>query len=153
LLISEIGSFLISDYTSANLSFANLTNTYFEGSNFNQSNLKSANLTGTTFDYSDLTEADFSDVTLDRSKLIQSSLQGTILNNAQIGNSTLLNLDLSEARGLDTLVHNGSSIIDLSTMCKSKGAIPEVFLRGCGMSVEYLAALELMQREIRGIES
>jgi hypothetical protein len=51
---------------------------------------------------------------------------------------------LSRTIGLETLIHQGPSSIGIDTIYKSKGKIPHVFLRGCGVPenfIEYMASL------------
>jgi hypothetical protein len=47
-------------------------------------------------------------------------------------------LDLREVEGLESLRHSGPSEISLSTIYRSKGQIPEVFLRGCGVPEDFI---------------
>jgi uncharacterized protein YjbI with pentapeptide repeats len=42
-------------------------------------------------------------------------------------------VDLSAAKGLETVEHRGPSTVGIDTIYKSGGKIPEVFLRGCGV--------------------
>ena len=42
-------------------------------------------------------------------------------------------VDLSKVSGLEQIEHTNPSFIDSDTIYKSKGLIPEVFLRGCGV--------------------
>ncbi len=49
-----------------------------------------------------------------------------------MGHTYFADIDLSEARGLDIIDHRTPSTIDIDTIYKSKGKIPEIFLRGCG---------------------
>ncbi len=53
-------------------------------------------------------------------------------------------VDLSAAKGLDTVQHEGPSKIGIDTLYKSKGKIPEVFLRGCGVPDEFIAYIGSM---------
>jgi len=39
---------------------------------------------------------------------------------------------------LETIVHKGPSSIDIHTIYESRGKIPEVFLRGCGVPDEFI---------------
>jgi len=59
--------------------------------------------------------------------------------------STILaNVDLSEVHGLDLVKHFGPSSIGIDTVFRSKGKIPEVFLRGAGVPeifITYLPSL------------
>jgi hypothetical protein len=53
-------------------------------------------------------------------------------------------VDLTSAKGLDTVIHMGPSHIGIDTIYKSRGKIPEVFLRGCGVPetfIEYMRSL------------
>ena len=49
-------------------------------------------------------------------------------------------VDLSSVNGLDAMFHEGPSTIGIDTIHKSRGKIPEVFLRGCGGLDESLSA-------------
>ena len=58
--------------------------------------------------------------------------------------TTFADVDLSTVKGLDTVEHLGPSTIGIDTIYKSRGNIPEVFLRGCGVPdtfIEYMASL------------
>ncbi len=46
--------------------------------------------------------------------------------------------DLSTARGLETVRHEFPSTIGIDTIYNSKGNIPEVFLRGCGVPEDFI---------------
>lgn len=53
-------------------------------------------------------------------------------------------MDLSQTRGLDALYHQGPTTIGIDTVYRSRGEIPEVFLRGCGVPdnyIEYMCSL------------
>lgn len=53
-------------------------------------------------------------------------------------------VDLRDVVGLDTVVHYGPSSLGLDTIELSQGQIPDIFLRGCGVSdrlIEYLPSL------------
>ena len=55
-----------------------------------------------------------------------------------------VDVDLSVAKGLETVKHDGPSTIGIDTIYKSHGKIPEVFLRGCGVPenfIEYMQSL------------
>ncbi len=54
------------------------------------------------------------------------------------------NVDLSEAKGLETVVHAGPSTIGIDSIFRSKGKIPEIFLRGAGVPegfINYMKSL------------
>ena len=131
------------DLYSANLSEADLSWTDLSNSTLIRSNLSSASLVGT-----DLTETDLTKVNLADANLFSSILLGTIINEtifkntnltgALFGGTLLSNLDLSGIVGLDAIDHDGPSSIDLSTLYKSQGNIPEIFLRGAGVPENFI---------------
>lgn len=49
------------------------------------------------------------------------------------------NIDLQQVKGLDSLHHRGPSSIAIDTITLSQGKIPEVFLRGAGLSDTFIA--------------
>jgi len=97
----------------------------------------------------DLFRADLSGTYLNRAhlfgaNLIGANLNGTHLNiadlfQAGVGDTIFTNIDLSVCKGLESLNHVGPSSIGIDTLYKSKGNIPEVFLRGCGLPDEFIA--------------
>jgi hypothetical protein len=46
------------------------------------------------------------------------------------------------ARGLETVQHLGPSSIAIDTICRSKGQIPESFLRGCGVPDDFITFMK-----------
>ena len=102
------------DLTSADLRGTNLTDTNFSGANLTGSSLFGAGLEGTNFSKTNLQDADFQRI--------------------ELGAVIFSDTDLSIAKGLASMYHVSPSEISFSTLHKSKGRIPEKFLRGCGMS-------------------
>lgn len=62
-----------------------------------------------------------------------SEFQDTRFDLAILGMTKFGSNDLSTIIGLDTVDHTSPSVIGIDTIYKSKGDIPEVFLRGCGV--------------------
>jgi hypothetical protein len=121
------------DLTKAILRMASLCGADFHEADFHEAYLYEAHLIG-----ADLSEADLSEANLNRAHLNGADLSGAILRDTVIGNS-----NLTGAKGLDTCVHHGPSILDHLTLAKS-GQIPLPFLRGCGLPdplIEYLPSL------------
>jgi hypothetical protein len=123
-----------------NLSFAQLG-----GCDLHRGNLWEADLGG-----ANLWPANLSGAMLGRADLGGANLSGAILSGAYlnesnffmatVGYTTFGYSDLSEVVGLEDVKHGGPSTIGIDTITKSKGRIPEVFLRGCGLSdadIEY----------------
>src|SRR5262249_926187 len=48
-------------------------------------------------------------------------------------------VDLSGVKGLESVEHKGPSTIGIDTILHSRGMIPEVFLRGCGVPDVWIA--------------
>jgi uncharacterized protein YjbI with pentapeptide repeats len=97
----------------ANLNRAILNGAILNGAILNGANLNGANLTRAIFDRADIAKADF--------------------NEACINNTILVDIDLRFARGLENLRHDGPSTISIDTIYRSKGNIPDAFLRGSGI--------------------
>ena len=55
-----------------------------------------------------------------------------------VGLTTFGRFDLGSVKGLETVRHLGPSTIGIDTIYKSKGNIPEVFLRGCGVPEDFI---------------
>jgi hypothetical protein len=62
---------------------------------------------------------------------------GAIMSNTIFGN-----VDLSEAVGLETVVHGGPSTIGIDSIFRSKGKIPEIFLRGAGVPEGFITFMK-----------
>jgi hypothetical protein len=60
------------------------------------------------------------------------------------GYSRFSNLDLSETKGLESIQHRTPSTLGTDTLIRSRGKIPEAFLKGCGLPdawIDYLPSL------------
>lgn len=107
----------------ANLSRANLLETDLSGANLSGAHLAGANLIN----------ANLSGANLKGAYLIGTKLHGANLSGAMMGRTILADVDLSTVRGLDEVNHLGPSSIGADTLYRSKGALPESFLRGAGL--------------------
>jgi uncharacterized protein YjbI with pentapeptide repeats len=120
------------DLSSANLSSANLS-----GANLSSANLSGANLSGAILIVTKLIGAKLIGANLSRANLSGADLSGANLSGANVTSTTfgltiLADVDLSDARGLDTVNHERRSSLGLDTFFNSNGNIPEVFLKGVG---------------------
>jgi uncharacterized protein YjbI with pentapeptide repeats len=142
----------------ANLSGADLANANLSGVKLSRADLSGANLNGAKLwnadlSWADLRGADLSDGNLPRATLFLTNLSGARLSEARLTATDLtgadlhtadftraiadgarfVDVDLSAAKGLEEVEHEGPSTIGIDTLYKSRGEIPEAFLRGCGL--------------------
>lgn len=147
------------DLSRARLSSRNLVNVDLRDANLSHAVLdkvilKSASLSGAQLMHASLSEAALDDVHLIGANLVGVSLLyanlvdvelgRANLSEAVIGSTTLANIDLSTVIGLDTVIHIAPSTIGVDTIYRSRGKIPEEFLRGCGVPdglVTYMRAI------------
>jgi hypothetical protein len=79
-----------------------------------------------------LVEANLSRAQLGDLNLSQAQLSGTVFGDS----------DLTSVVGLETVVHRGPSTIGIDTVYRSKGRIPELFLRGCGAPEDFIVYMK-----------
>jgi uncharacterized protein YjbI with pentapeptide repeats len=117
----------------ANLSGAELTYASLEGANLREADLRNANLEHAALSFADLFGAALESANLRGGRVTQTSFAA-----AHFSFVLLADIDLSEAKGLDTVKHDGPSTIGIDTIYRSGGNIPEVFLRGCGVPDDFI---------------
>lgn len=127
------------DLRKADLHEVALSRIDFRRTNLDGANLRGANLRAALFDYASLCQTDLSnaklrDVSLHRTFFKETILQHTNFHKASLLDTAFLNVDFSEAINLDTVIHDGSSIIGIDTIQRSKGNVPDIFLSGAGVS-------------------
>jgi hypothetical protein len=93
--------------------------------------------------FPDLTFADLRGLDLSGVGLVGANLYGAQLANANFFHVTMSltnigNVDLSEVKNLESVIHLTSSTIGIDTIYKSGGKIPEKFLRGCGVPEDFI---------------
>jgi hypothetical protein len=101
--------------------------------------LRNADLTGTNLGVTQLIDVDLRGADLRGADLWRANLSRTDFSAAWTYATKFADVDLSTAKGLDTIRHDGPSTIGIDTISKSRGKIPEVFLRGCGVPDEFIA--------------
>jgi uncharacterized protein YjbI with pentapeptide repeats len=121
------------------LSEADLVLAKFSGADLSRANLSSAwlaraDLSGANLGGADLRGAKLMDANLMDANLMDAYLRGSNCSEVMVGGTVFVDLDLRQAAGLDDVYHVGPSTIGTNTLTKSVGKIPEVFLRGCGLS-------------------
>jgi hypothetical protein len=124
LLANLAGANLVgTDLTLADLRASHLVNANFENAVLLEANLRDAVLDSANLRNALIAYANFSNANLSGVNLSKASCQGTIF----------ADVDLSAVKGLKSVKHEDSSTIGINTLYKSKGKIPEEFLRGCGV--------------------
>ncbi len=136
-----------SDLTEATLLSAKVKNGKLMGASFVKGNLRwadlhGADLSGADLRSSDLSRVHFTDANLRGANLYGATLRSATLTRARFGETVLSDLDLADAVGLDTIEHAAPSTIGLDTIYRSKGQIPESFLRGCGVPENFIAYMK-----------
>jgi hypothetical protein len=116
-----------------------------------------ADLSGAKLTTADLRRASLYGANLRGAHLSEANLTGAYLlssnfSNAQIGATVFGNSDLSEVIRLEDVRHYGPSSISTDTFSLSKGKIPEVFLRGCGLSDWEIEEVKLYDPELSNEE-
>ncbi len=141
------------------LSETDLTEATLQGADLRGAKLRGANLYGTRLDRANLSGASLHMANLRETSLREANLHGAYLQGAYLsganlegvdftrvtcGDTVFDDIDLSLTTGLKTIEHRGPSGITTRTLYRSRGQIPEVFLRGCGVPeimITYLPAL------------
>jgi hypothetical protein len=125
------------------LAGADLEGAELNGVNLSDANLRGADLSAAALHYADLTGADLSNADLRAAAIGWANLNGARLDGARLdvvemNNVSLGNVDLSAVKGLDTVRHIAPSTIGIDTVYRSKGNIPERFLRGAGVPENFI---------------
>lgn len=127
------------DLTRANLRRAELNGASFREATLRGADMSGADLSGADFAGADLSGANFGDARLDWADFTGSTMTFV----------TFASVDLSLARGLDSVVHLGPSTIGIDTVQNSGGAISEAFLKGAGVTDELIAFIRAMAGAIQ----
>ncbi len=135
------------DLTGADLRDAVVIDSFMSNAKVNSARLNRANLSGAMLKAADLSGADLREASLERAHLIEANLyaaklDGSIFANAMVGKTTFDHNDLSTVKGLETVHHVGPSVIGIDTIYRSKGTIPESFLRGCGVPEDFITFIK-----------
>jgi hypothetical protein len=122
----------------ADLRGAILNNALIVKADFSEARLSDASLLGAFVYASNFKKAHLDRVFLGHMTLQETIFEGAIFSGAEIGGTTFTSIDLSEINGLETVNHFGPSHISIDTLYRSRGEIPEVFLRGCGVPENFI---------------
>lgn len=133
-----------SDFRNADLSETIFDKALLSKLNFQKANLSTSQVLFVYCPLSDFEGANFTDAHLLDSCFFACNLTNTNFEESRFGGITIADCDLSKAIGLEKVRHKGPSTIGLDTVLRSKGQIPEVFLRGAGVPddvIKYIPSL------------
>lgn len=145
------------NFDKANLSEATLIGSVLANADLEHANLFRADLSSTDLSLASLIIADLTQANLCQASLVGVDLTRTILTGADFTGTDLsqayVNLtvfgdvDLSKAKGLETIDHRGPSTIGIEAFYRSKGKIPEVFLRKTGVPESFITYIRSLAIE------
>jgi len=136
----------------ADLSAANVSQTDLRHANLVNANLFRGNLTLSDLTGADLSGAAMRGAFLPGANLAMAEVRGVEIGRALAARTIFADVDLSEVRGLDSVVHHYPSTIGVDTLFKSKGKIPDVFLSGCGVPDELIVQLPAIIGSMKPIQ-
>jgi hypothetical protein len=124
--------------SAADLSKASLGGANLFGADLSGANLGGAILYGTILSAANLNFANLSGANLFLANLWSARLDHANFDKAMVGSTTFGGVDLSSCSGLDSVQHLAPSTIGVDSIIRSKGRIPEIFLRGVGLPDEWI---------------
>ncbi len=126
------------DLTAAILRQCHMSVAELSGTNLTDADLSEAHLTLANFTFANLARANLSGAWLSRVDFSNARVGGASFQRAGVGYAKFGNIDLSQAKHLETIRDAGPSIIGIDTIYLSKGDIPEAFLRGAGVPDDFI---------------
>jgi uncharacterized protein YjbI with pentapeptide repeats len=133
---SQESSFDGASFINATLDCCNLFETHFTGASFRDANLRRTSFLWSRCDSADFTRAHLFTVNFDGADLNGADFSEAVISNSVFGDNAL-----DVVKGLDTTQHTGPSVIGIETLYRSRGKIPEVFLRGCGVPESFVVQI------------
>jgi hypothetical protein len=127
---------------SADLGEADLAEARLGGADLSGASLRGADLSLADLSWATLHRADLTNARLVGTTLWSADLRGATLTGAEVGHTVFGDTDLSTVKGLETVTHNGPSAIGIDTIFRSKGNIPESFLRGAGVPEDFITYMK-----------
>lgn len=134
------------DLTGANVRNAKLVRAHLTGAVLQGADLRGSELHDAYLIAANLSDANLSGASLFGANLSSANLSRSVLNRVIFSRTIFNNVDLSEVKGIETIIHWGPSEVSISTLFKSKGKIPEEFLRGVGIPDQLITFLPSLFR-------
>lgn len=155
-------SMQFSNLQGSSLIYANLCDSHMEESDFSEAILFGADLS-ITYCYRTLfikTDIRWAQMSISNANLEGADLrQATILTmshvnfkNTILGGTVFKDVDFSTIDNLKTVIHTAPSPISTASLIKSKGKIPKLFLRGCGLEEWEIESCKLYNPDLSSYE-
>lgn len=125
-------------FASADFKEVRMVQTLFNKVILIEANIELTFIVSTNFNNSFLERANLAHIQLIGSRFYDTELKGADFSDSLMAVNTFSNIDLSLAKGLESITHFKPSSIDIDTLYKSAGKIPEEFLRGCGVPDDFI---------------
>jgi hypothetical protein len=126
----------------ARLASARLPLADLEGASLRRVNLAHGRLYKANLERTNLSGADCRNADLRRARLVRADVSSARFDAAVMGWTVIASVDLSGALGLDTVNHAGPTYLDIETVYRSNGRIPEAFLRGAGAPDDFIVHIQ-----------
>ncbi len=139
-------------FTKAKLANAKFCHAELSTTNFSYSDLREADFYGSMLIRTDFTGADLSRASITYSTFSKAELHSTNFDGTITARAVYSEVDLSNALNLARVNHKGPSTIGIDTLYQSKGQIPEVFLRGCGVPDSFITQAKALAGAEDGIQ-
>jgi hypothetical protein len=125
------------DLERANLGGASLVHVDFTRANLQGTTLAGADLWGANLDNANLTNTSLEDTDFTEAQMNGTDFSGSIMDGTRFGG-----VDLSKAKGLDAVRHQGPCRMDIDTIYLSEAKIPDEFMRGAGAPDSFIAYMK-----------
>jgi hypothetical protein len=122
------------DLFGAKLLHADLAGADCRGVFLGRAHLNYAYLGGVNFTEADLREAELIETSLFQTDFSKAKLKGSKFSGSGMFDAIFADTDLNGVLGLESVYHKGPSSIGIDVIARSKGKLPDIFLRGCGLS-------------------
>ncbi|MDQ1591325.1 MAG: hypothetical protein QOG71_1952 [Pyrinomonadaceae bacterium] len=145
-------SLFASNFKSANFTQAQLVDLTFLAGELSGANFTHADISSVIFSFSNLSGSCFKKATINNSDFDSTNLSNANFSATEISHLRFSNTDLSVAKQIDAIIHRGPSSIGVDTIYRSKGNIPGVFLRGCGVPEDFITHMPSLVAGVQPIQ-
>lgn len=140
------------NFSGADLSGSTLIHADLQIAHLDGAKLVGAELVGANLRFADLRGADLSRSVIGFVNFERTKLEGAVFYEAIAGFTTFKGADLGAAVGLERVLHQFPSSIDMETLHVSGGRIPEAFLRGSGVPESFIVQIPALVAAMQPIQ-